>query len=51
MRPRTVLVCTALAAVVVVTTVVLGVATGSTADVLAGVLSLGALGVALVVLG
>jgi signal transduction histidine kinase len=49
MRPRTVRVCTAPAAVVVLATVVLGVATGSTANVLAGVLSLGALGVALVV--
>lgn len=49
MRPRTVRVCTALAAVVVLATVVLGVVTGSPADVLAGVLSLAAVGVGFVV--
>jgi hypothetical protein len=49
MRARTVRVCTALAAVVVLATVVVGVATGSTADGLAGVLSLAAVGVGFVV--
>lgn len=49
MRPRTVRVCTALAAVVVLATVALGVATGSLAEVLAGVVSLAAVGVGVVV--